>query len=161
MAVGEAHVICCAVTKDGTTSPASEALDKLAEGEWENHNSPSLPDDCQIDLHDQFFAICEYFADNGEPPTLYDINQLGFGMWEFRAGWLRAAFYDTDGAGNYEAKNTRFGLHNQDWDEIPYFSPQIRLTLCMSKKHMKAVPKELAYARQVRTEDLHHDKEAS
>lgn len=161
IATGTVHEVLCAVLKDGTSSPASDVLDQMAEGTWENPKSEELPDDMQIDLHDQLFAICEDFAEYGTPASLNDINQLGYGMWEFKVGWLRAAFYDTDGEGNHDPKLTRFSLRNQDWDEIPEFCPELRITLCMSKYKQKAVEKELAYARQVRGEDLSHDKKAS
>lgn len=161
VAEGSVHVITCAVRKDGQTSPASDVLDQLASESWENPNSPELPDDRQIELHDELFAICEDFAEYGLPQNLYDINQIDYGMWEFKTGWLRAAFFDTDGNGNYEPKVTNFSLSNQVWEEIPEFSEHIRIAVCMSKKHQMSVPKELAFSRQVRQEDLHHDKAAS
>lgn len=147
--------------KDGQTSPASDVLDQLEAQAWDNPNSPELPDDRQIELHDTLFAICEDFAEWGEPADLRDINQLPYGIWEFKTGWLRAAFYDTDGMGNHEPKVTQFSLRNQDPDELPIFWKHLRLTICMSKTQQTAEQKQLAFARQVRAEDLQHDKEAS
>jgi hypothetical protein len=144
---------------DGTTSPSSIAWDQLEEGTFENKNSPRLPDLEQLDLIDEIFVICEYFAENGLPAVLADLNQLEHGVWEFRASWLRAAFYDTDGKGNYAAKTSRYSLSkNPDWDEIPIFDEDIRLACFWGKDGKEAPKPDVRFTRQVRQEDLLHDK---
>lgn len=162
VAEGEFHLIQCAVRSDGVTSPSATALELLEEGRFENVNSPKLPDLDQIDLVDEILVICEEFADTGVPPALPDINQLSYGVWEFRASWLRAAFYDTDGQGGYVAKTTRYSLtKNADWNEIPVFDPHIRLASCWGKAAKQANESDVKFTRQVRQEDLQHDKSSN
>ena len=159
VAAGEVHVIQCAVRADGVTSPSASALDLLAVGKFENGNSPRLPDLDQIELVDEILAICEEFAEHGLPQATRDLNQLEYGVWEFRAGWLRTAFYDTDGEGGYQPKRTRYNAKsNPDWDEIPYFDPHIRLASCWGKVTKNTKGPDLKFTRQLRQEDLDHDK---
>ncbi|KUM36048.1 hypothetical protein AR689_19000 [Arthrobacter sp. EpRS71] len=156
---GAEHVIECGLRSDGVTSPSSTAWDELKEGKFENRHSKTLPDLDQIDLIDEIFVICEYFAQNGEPAVLHELNQLEQGVWEFRASWLRAAFYDTDGKGHYVAKTSRFSLSkNPDWDEIPIFDEHIRLACFWGKDGNQTREPDKKFTRIVRQEDLLHDK---
>lgn len=154
-------MIHCAVMGDGVTSPASDVFNEMAAGCWENPNSKTIPDLDQIEIVDELFVICEEFADYGEPACLSDINQLEYGVWEFKSSWARATFYDTDGVGGYVPKTTRYSLRNPSWEEIPEFDPHIRIATCLSKNSQTTPENDKKYARRVRQEDLAHDKAAS
>ncbi len=143
---------------DGTTSPASDLLDDLSEGMWDDPEAESLPDEYQPTLRRRLIANIEYFANHGELGR-DSYNRLRDGIWEFKASGVRISFYDTDGIGGYDPKH---GERVSTWDqryiyELPEFDEFIRLGHAFPKTSQKTTEADLASCATVREEDLEHD----
>ncbi|GAB3278402.1 hypothetical protein GCM10027449_18510 [Sinomonas notoginsengisoli] len=165
MVKGSCHEIACAVIKDGR-SPAGEALNQLTQGMWEaDPDAETLPDDAQISDADLFLTGLEFFANNGVPhsPSV-KMNSLNYGIWEFKVRRKRFSFYETDGrGGKFDTRKITDRDQSLDpYDEyfwhVPDFQKLIRLGHCFGKDTQSTTDKDLRRCRQVRQEDLEHDR---
>ncbi|MFI1097543.1 hypothetical protein [Streptomyces sp. NPDC020917] len=112
----------------------------------------------------QLLAKIEYIGLNGEPPNRSAINDLCEGVWEFKHGWHRVAYFDTPGDGTYEPK-PRIGDRREtdpdcqdDYWWYPHMDSILRLTNAWSKTGQKAPPEDIQLSLTIREEDVEHDK---
>jgi hypothetical protein len=160
VADGVVYEVACAVRSDGTTSPVSDFLDLLAGGLVDPSSALDLEPDEQISHRAWLEAALERFADEGDLPGPRDWNRLRDGVWEIKRFNLRVTFFDTDGAGGYDPK---IGFDGGYWNppELPEFDEYIRLATAFVKppKVRKTPEREIALAKQVREEDVCHDRD--
>jgi hypothetical protein len=155
---GQCHDVDCAVRSDGR-EPAGDFLDALKNGRWESGESP----DEQIDHYSWFLNAIRHWANTGEPVYRDAVKALDDGVWEFRHGDKRLTFYDTDGRGDYTAKQPIRDHADADapasphW-QIPNFDPLVRVGHAFTKRSQKTPASDLAAAGDVRKEDLSHDR---
>ncbi|HKS98463.1 MAG TPA: hypothetical protein VJT31_02945 [Rugosimonospora sp.] len=163
MADGERHIVECAVAEDGG-SPAATFLDQLACGTWveDPDFQPPPPDDDQIDDYDKILEWCRILADEGVPPYRTAVNYLGSGIWEFKLGRKRISFFDTPGDGTYSEKvridDRSLADTDDDYRWFPNLDERVRLGYVFPKLGEKAGQRNIDRCRQVREEDVNHDK---
>lgn len=160
--VGAFHFVECAVREDGTT-PAREFLSALKRGAWKDEPGlGEVPFDEQIDDYHALLNKMQYVARNGEPERKADVNYLHSGIWEFKAGNKRLAFYDTDGMGNWEPK-TKVGDKNNSPDPsspcwwFPSMDSYLRVLNPWLKTSEKAPPEAIDLAVTIAHEDVTQD----
>ena len=155
---GSHHIVEYAVRANGS-SPASEALDELKKGMWEDPDGDTFPDKRQVSDRDRLLSLVKELAD-GYVLRRGSYNHLQDGMWELKVGPTRFTFYDTDGHGS---SCTLLPDQFDDYRgkpryEIPEeFGPIVRLGHVFSKSGEKAKKADIKMALQVREEDLSHD----
>jgi hypothetical protein len=161
VADGGQHEIACAVRADCVTSPVAEFLDDLADGLVDPSSAPDLEPDEQIGHRAWLLGALEWFAEEGELPAPRAHNQLRDGIWEIKRYNLRIAFFDTDGCGDYDPKIDFDGAGPWTPPELPWFDDYIRLATWFVKppKQRKTPPHQIALAKQVREEDVNHDRQ--
>jgi hypothetical protein len=161
LASGAFYDIECAVLADGARSPVAEFLELLKSERWAPPGGASaLTRDEQIKAHAWFVAEVEYFADTGTMHRRSNWNQLRDGIWEFKRHEVRVSFYDTDGRGRYVPKTVpREPMAGGGYCPLPEFDEFIRLGTVFEKLTARTPEPELRFARQVREEDLAHDRE--
>ncbi len=161
---GQLHQVDCAGREDGS-SPAGLFLDALKIGAWDQAEADG-PMDEQIGDYHWFLNAIRHWANTGEPVYPHAAKALQDGVWEFRHDDKRLTFYDTDGTGGYTAKlpiddyADAEAPESQFW-QIPYFDPLIRLGHAFTKSSQKTSSKDIVASKEVRTEDLAHDREAN
>lgn len=160
---GQLHQVDCAVREDGS-SPAGLFLDALKAGAW-GEAEADAPADEQIGDYHWFLNAIRHWANTGEPVYQHAAKALQDGVWEFRHDDKRLTFYDTDGTGGYTAKLPirdyvdAEAPDSQFW-QIPNFDPLIRLGHAFTKLSQKTPNKDIVTSKEVREEDLAHDREA-
>jgi len=153
----------CAVRSDGS-SPARQFLDELKKGMWsDDPDSDEIPDDEQIKDYHRLIHVIRYVAAEGEPERARDVEYLRDGIWEFKVARKRLAFYDTDGEGSFVPKPK---VRRRDespspasptwW--FPTFDRVLRLANAWPKLGAKAEEVDMNEARDVREEDVSHDR---
>lgn len=158
VADGDHFLIECAIRRD-LSSPVADFLDEMAAGAWAPGVENGLEPDEQVSWTDAFFAACEHLADTGSPIYAASFNQLRDGIWELKHWDLRVSFYDTDGHGNHTPVVDRDSYPryaNRPWPDG--FDENLRLTSAFQKRGQKAEERHMAFANQVREEDLEHDR---
>lgn len=163
MADGETHEMRHAVCAD-RTCPSLIALTEMQRGQWEEDpDLEGVPDDVQIKQADKLVVGMEFFADYGYPNNSYcTINDLDEGVWEFKLGAVRFSFYDTDGQGAFTPKfrirDRRDAEFEGDFWWLPGFDEFVRVGHCFGKNGQKTTPEDIEMTKQVRREDLDHDR---
>lgn len=159
VADGSCFEVSCAISADGTTSPASAVIDELSEGMWADPEATELPDEYQPRLRTRLLAHVKQLAEEGDlPPSAY--NRLREGIWELKVESIRMTFYDTDGDGGWTPKN---GERLDTWDGYRWDLPQdfddyIRLGHCFPKTGQKTSEEDLNASCTIREEDVQHDR---
>ncbi len=158
---GRLHDVDCAVRENGS-SPAGVFLDSLKAGKWDRTDS-DIPADEQISDYHWFLTAISHWANTGEPIYRNAAKHLDEGVWEFRHSDKRLTFYDTDGTGGYSAKlpisdHAQAEVPDSQYWEIPLFDEQIRLGHAFTKAGQKTPKKDLDAMKDVREEDLAHDR---
>jgi hypothetical protein len=164
VAKGSWYCISYAVRKDGTSMPAKDVLSYLSEGTWPDGEEVTMHADEQVDAYARIMHTMQWYADRGEGDRYESMNGLEDGIFEFKAIRARVAFFDTDGDGTHTPK---WRLHDQASAEypdsptwhIPELDEHIRLCNGWPKRGQKAIGSDIAFARQVRSEDLSHDQQ--
>lgn len=158
------YAVQCAVRADGTV-PAGDFLDELAKGVWEpDVDAESLPDDEQITDRYHLLAKIKYLAEKGEPQRKHDVEYLREGIWEFKQGSKRVAFYATDGAGLLDDSAKILDIKDAPYAETPmWWFPEfvgriLRLANAWPKTGQKTPPDMITEATVIREEDLKHDR---
>ena len=136
---GQLHQVDCAGREDGS-SPAGLFLDALKIGAWDQAEADG-PMDEQIGDYHWFLNAIRHWANTGEP------------VYPHAAGGYTAKLPIDDYA-DAEAPESQF------W-QIPYFDPLIRLGHAFTKSSQKTSSKDIVASKEVRTEDLAHDREAN
>lgn len=160
--VGAWHSVQCAIRRDGT-SPAREFLTELKQGAWDaDPELEEVPFDEQIDDYDALLNKMQYVARNGEPERSGDVNYLHSGIWEFKAGNKRLAFFDTDGQGNWERKaKVQDKADSVDPNSPCWWFPEmdeyLRLLNPWPKTGQKAPQDAIDLAITIACEDVNHD----
>lgn len=147
---------------DGT-HPARHFLDDLAKGELDGDpDTKKVPDDEQIRDYARLIDVIRGIAIHGEPAHRTQVNYLEDGLWEFKHGNKRLAFYDTDGKGRHIPKPPQdiFTSTNpgSDYFWFPDFAPVLRITNGWVKDDDLAPPDQIKLAKDIREEDLSHDR---
>lgn len=163
LAKGDWCCISYAVRSDGATMPAKEVLDYLEEGKWPEGETIKMQVDEQVDTYARFLQTMQHFADHGEGDRYESMNGLDYGIFEFKAGRARIAFYDTPGDGTFVSKWKYTERERSDHPEsptwhIPDLDEHIRLCCGWPKKDRLAKESDIGFARKVRGEDNCHDK---
>jgi hypothetical protein len=162
---GRLYVVRCAIRADGSC-PAGDFLAALKAGtlagDTDDADAGLQPDERFSD-YGWFIKTIMHFADEGEPPYTRAINYLEAGIWEFKHGSKRITFYDTSGGGRYWEKDEivdHADAHEPDSEHwhIPNFDREIRLGHCFLKDGNNTRGSDLTTMREVREEDLDHDK---
>jgi hypothetical protein len=106
----------------------------------------------------------EWIGERGLPLTREAVKHLADGIWEFRHGHHRIAYFDTGGEGAYDPKS-RYDdrrlvdpRNEQSYWWYPDMDPILRLTNAWSKQSQKTPPHEIELARTIRGEDVEHDR---
>jgi hypothetical protein len=161
LANGDYYAVECAVRADGITSPVAQLLHDLRQRRWvPRDGQPAVAADEQVHLYAWFLAEIEYFAETGRLHRRGEWNQLRDGIWEFKHHDVRISFYDTDGHGHYEPKIVeREPFAGGGYFPLPEFDERIRLGTAFEKLTPKTPEHELRLARQIRQEDLAHDRD--
>lgn len=160
VADGESFTIECAVRTD-QTSPVAEALDQLAAGKWPvEDNSDGLDRlDRQVSVRDGFLSAMRHLSQYGTLPPGTHYNVLLDGIWEFKRLRMRLTYYDTDGRGSHEPVYVEKGhWRNTPWPMNDY-DDYLRLTTAFEKTTAQTPQHEIDLAKQVREEDLEHDRQ--
>lgn len=162
ISVGEYGRVACAMDAS-MESPADTFLDQLKTGYWDDPEVEELPDKRQVKEYYRFLALCKKLADGDDFEDWTSYNRLGTeGIWELKVGIMRLAFYDTDGRGNWTPKS---GERMDGYDGrtkwlIPLdFDFDIRLANSFPKLGAKTPPEEILRAKQIRNEDVNHDRD--
>ena len=159
VAEGDQFAIECAVRSD-LSSPVAEFLDGMKAGDPSVEQADgAFESDEQVEWFDWFLSACEGLANTGYLPHRDAHNQLHDGIWELKHSVLRVSFFDTDGNGNYSPKIDRVSyssLSTRPWPED--FDYYLRLTTAFQKTGRNPPPDAIQLAKQVRTEDLTHDR---
>jgi hypothetical protein len=143
--------------------PARDFLDDLEKGMLDGDpDTEDLPDEEQIRDYPRLIDVIRGIATYGEPAHRRQVNYLEDGLWEFKYGRKRLAFFDTDGRGNHVPKppqdiftSTNVG---SDYFWFPDFDPILRITNGWVKTDDAAPPEAIELAKLIREEDLEHDK---
>lgn len=161
VADGRWYEIACAVRSDCETSPVAQFLDELAGGLVDPDAAPDLHPDEQVGHLDWIMAALERFAEEGDLPGPRDHNQLRDGIWEIKRFNLRIAFFDTDGEGGYDEKIDFDGGSPWSPPDLPEFDEYLRLATAFVKPpSQRTTPlHEIQLAKQVRDEDVAHDRQ--
>ncbi|NEW33791.1 hypothetical protein GV791_14630 [Nocardia cyriacigeorgica] len=155
--------ISYAIRRDGTTAPAREVLDYLKEGTWSEGEDVAMHADEQVETYAALMQSMQHYAEHGDGDREESMNGLDDGIFEFKAGRARIAFFDTPGDGTF---TPRWKISNRDdspnpdsvtW-HIPDLDPHIRLCNGWPKRGQKTNPGDISFARKVRFEDLEHDR---
>lgn len=158
------HQVECAARED-LTSPADEFLNMLREGTWEDDpDLAQIPDDEQVNDYYQLIHKMTFVADYGEPERGSDVNYLDSGIWEFKVGVKRLAFYDTDGQGNWVPKKKILDIKEavpgaKIW-WFPEMDGYLRLLNYWGKVSPKADPADIDEAITIAGEDVKHDEQS-
>ncbi|MFD3506769.1 hypothetical protein [Nocardia sp. NPDC058666] len=136
----------------------------LSEGTWAGGEENGMHADEQVDTYAKLMHTMQYYAEHGEGDRSESMNGLEDGIFEFKAGRARIAFYDTPGDGSHTPKRKLRDRDSAPYPDsatwfIPDLDPQIRLCNGWPKKGRLAKPSDIGFARKVRTEDLGHDKQ--
>ncbi|MFW3473508.1 hypothetical protein ACN24M_19780 [Streptomyces microflavus] len=136
----------------------------MSAGEWEaDPYFQGAPDDEQIHDVAQIFAKIEYVGVHGEPSNRTAVNNLDKGVWEFKHGWHRLAYFDTPGDGSFEPKERVDDRRvcdpdcEDDYWWYPIMDSVLRLTNGWSKEGQMAPPEAVDVALAIREEDVKHD----
>lgn len=155
--------ISYAVRADMSPAPAKDVMSYLSEGTWSDGENVGMHADEQVDSYAKMLATMQYYAEHGEGDRPESMNGLQDGIFEFKAGRARIAFYDTPGGGVHIPKNKYVDRHTSpNPDSITWWIPDLdqRIRLCNGwpKRHRLARPGDIATARKLRREDLDHDR---
>lgn len=119
--------------------------------------------DEQVRAYARLMHTMQYYAETGEGDQAESMNALDRGIFEFKAGRARVAFFDTPGDGTWSEKqkiddrNDALYPDNATWF-IPDLDEHLRLCNGWPKKARLARPGDINFACQVRTEDLKYDQ---
>ncbi|MFD3704513.1 hypothetical protein ACFWUP_15335 [Nocardia sp. NPDC058658] len=122
-----------------------------------------MHEDEQVSTYARFMHTMQYYAEHGEGDRCESMNGLEHGIFEFKAGRARLAFYDTPGDGSHTPKWKIRDRASSPYPDsatwfIPDLDPQLRLCNGWPKKGQLANPCDIGFARKVRMEDLGHDR---
>jgi hypothetical protein len=163
------YEISYAIDADGKM-PAQEALRQMSEGIWTEDpevDAFKLPNDAQINDYAYMLQEMEFFAEYGYTSGgKFRINVLVRGLWEFKEGFKRLSFYDTDGEGHCNPKwwQAEPGHWNQDpgsdIDLAPVLDYELRVGHCFGKppQTQKTEESDKKQALKIMEEDLAHDR---
>ena len=147
-----------AIRADGT-EPARAFLQALKAGHLPNDPlTKGIPDEEQITDYSRLISLMTTVAADGEPLRSNQLNYLEDGLWEFKHGNKRIAFYDVDEQGMHtpKAKCSMAASPTPDsaywW--LPDLDPVLRVTNGWIKTGDLAPDTELELAKQIRLEDL-------
>ena len=149
------------------TSPARDFLDHIKEGTWaDDPESAEIPDDEQVKDYYALVHKIRYLGQHGEPERRGDVNYLRRGIWEFKHGSKRIAFYITDGRGRevlrgpvQEIGESPSPMSSAWWFPEPAPDEDIvRLANAWPKLGQKTEEIDMVEADTIREEDLEHDK---
>ncbi len=137
-------------------------MDALKKGVWDQADDAGPADEQITDYH-RFLSAIRHWANTGEPMYRDAVKSLEGGVWEFRHADKRLTLYDTDGKGGYQAKLPIHDYANADAPDSPYwqipnFDLLIRLGHAFTKAGQKTPKKDLVELKNVREEDLAHDR---
>lgn len=158
------NVVECAVRQD-LSSPAREFVDQMGSGTWKDDpHFAGAPDEGQIYDMAKFVSEAEYIAHNGFPSRMSAVNHLRDGIWELKFGKHRLAYFDTPGDGTFTPKpppsdSAEVPLeHQNEFWQYPHMDQVLRLSNGFGKTDQKTEPQHIESARQIRDEDVAHDK---
>lgn len=153
-----------AVRSDGS-SPALGWWSQMSKGAWASDPAFTSPPDSE-QLHDvaKLLAETRYIGEFGYPSNGHAVNDLDDGIWEFKLGAHRLAYFDTPGDGTYSPKLRRTGddipVDEGDvtYPWYPSMDEILRLTNGFAKTAQMAPPEAVSTAIKVREEDVIHDR---
>lgn len=156
--------------------PAEDALDAMVRGEWGEDPEVAgtdLPNDEQIRAVNRLIAGMTFYAEHGYtaglgPGRTVSINKLRYGLWEFKEGNKRIAYFDTQGDGvcNPKSWQRELGYFENDPgskdDVAPLLDFELRLSHAFGKPPLqrKTPEQDMQTARKLMEEDLAHDRTA-
>lgn len=150
-----------AVAADGS-EPARDFLSALKQGALPyDPLTNEIPDEEQITDYHRLIDLIRTVARDGEPARRAALNYLEDGIWEFKHGNKRIAFFDTDETNvlRPQGKCSRAASPNPDSPDywwFPELGPILRLTNGWIKTDELANPSDIALAKRIRKEDLNH-----
>lgn len=156
--VGEWYSVEYAVRADGS-EPARDFLQALKGGVLpDDPLTTDIPDEEQITDYDRLVEVMREVARAGEPTRNNQLNYLEEGLWEFKHGNKRIAFFDTDEAGGHTPQG-KCSMADSPAPEssywwLPTLAPVLRVTNGWIKTDDLAPPADMALAKQIRLEDL-------
>lgn len=155
--------ISYALRADGRQAPAKEIMEHLDSGSWIEGEVIGMHADEQVDTYAKLMYTMQHYAQYGDGDRNDCMNALDHGIFEFKAGRARIAFYDTPGDGTHEPKKKIIDRdRSPSPDSVTWFIPdldrQLRLCTGWPKKSRLAQPSDIRFTCQVRAEDLTHDR---
>lgn len=163
------YEVSFAIAADGSM-PAQQALREMSEGVWVEDpevDPENLPNDAQMDDYVYMLEELEYFAEFGYTSGgKFRINVLVGGLWEFKEGFKRLSFFDTDGQGTCSPKwwQQDPGYFPKDSgadpDLAPYLDYELRIGHCFGKppETRKTEEADKRTALKIMEEDLAYDR---